>query len=78
MRDLLHLSWGDDEGFVTVHRLREGWHSCDGLTGCHPEPVVNNIESFMFQAHHHDAVTQVQWWNELGVIVTCGKDGTLR
>jgi WD40 repeat protein len=63
---------------VSVARLEVIWHSCDGLLGCHSEATSFGVKITNFQVHHSDAVTRLEYWTDIGMFVTSGKDGTLR
>jgi WD40 repeat protein len=72
------LGWGDETGRVCIARLDVMWHSCDGQLGCHAVPTSHGVKVSTFQVHHADAVTRLEYWADIGMFVTSGKDGTLR
>jgi hypothetical protein len=78
LRDHWHLGWGDETGRVSVARLDVIWHNCDGHLGCHAEATSFGVKVTTFQVHHSDAVTRLEYWSDIGMFVTSGKDGTLR
>jgi hypothetical protein len=46
--------------------------------GCHAVPTSFGVKITTFQVHHADAVTRLEYWGDIGMFVTSGKDGTLR
>ena len=49
-----------------------------GNLGCHSVPTSYGVRVTCFQAHRSDAVTRLEYWADIGMFVTSGKDGTLR
>jgi WD40 repeat protein len=78
LRDHSYFGWGDDTGRVSVARLDVIWHNCDGQLGCHAVPTSFGVKVTSHQVHHSDAVTRLEYWTDIGMFVTSGKDGTLR
>jgi WD40 repeat protein len=72
------LGWGDETGRVYIARLDVIWHHCDGNLSCHSIATSHGVKISTFQVHHSDAVTKLEYWTDIGMFVTSGKDGTLR
>jgi hypothetical protein len=74
------MAIGDTAGAVTIVRLAEKWHACDGLlTTCsHDAPRIDGVTQRHLRALHTDWITDIKWIPELDALVTSSLDHTVK